>query len=217
MKLHLGCGQNYLTGYVNIDFPISEHSVQEKSVADLHRDILELRYPEKTVEEVRLHHVFEHFRRPIACALVAGWQSWLKPGGRLHIEVPDLYASAKTILSPWRSPKLKAATERHLFGSHEAGWAAHFEGYTPDLLTAMTGAYGFHKYHVQKIQWQGVYSFALIAEKNGPGLSREYCLEATKGYLSNFLVDTSDSELRMLDIWLRLYQQQVEKIWACHE
>ena len=217
MKLHLGCGQNYLAGYINIDFPISEHSIQEKSVADLHKDILDLRYPFETVEEVRLHHVFKHFKKPVACALIASWQSWIKPGGKLHIEVPDLYASAKTILSPLRSFKLKAATERHLFGSHEAAWAAHFEGYTPDLLIAMTKIYGFKKCQVLKIKWRGLHSFALIAKKEDPGLSRENCLAVTKKFLSNFLVDKSAGELKMLDVWLRLYHQQIEKTWGYRE
>ena len=34
IRLHLGCGENHLDGYVNIDFPQSSHSVQENSGAD---------------------------------------------------------------------------------------------------------------------------------------------------------------------------------------
>ena len=79
-KLHLGCGQRYLEGYVNIDFPAAEHTVQEQSVADRHADLLCLSYPAGSIDEIRLHHVFEHFDRHTACALMASWQSWLKVG-----------------------------------------------------------------------------------------------------------------------------------------
>ncbi len=62
MKLHLGCGQKYLDGYINIDYPLtSEHSVQQNSVADELANLMELRYKPGTIDEIRLHHVFEHF------------------------------------------------------------------------------------------------------------------------------------------------------------
>lgn len=63
MKLHLGCRQKYLECYININYPVSEHSIQEKSVADIHADITQLSYPLSSVDEVHRHHVFEHFTR----------------------------------------------------------------------------------------------------------------------------------------------------------
>ena len=89
MKLHLGCGQRYLDGYTNIDFPSTEHTVQTVSVADEFHNLFELLYKQKTIDEIRLHHVFEHFDRATACAFMVGWNSWLKIGGNLRIEVPD--------------------------------------------------------------------------------------------------------------------------------
>src|SRR5438477_9516222 len=98
MKLHLGCGQSYFEGYVNIDYPLSEHSVMKTSVADQFGNLFELNYAPETIEEVRLHHVFEHFTRAQACAMLASWNSWLKPGGIIHIEVPDFEKTAKAVL-----------------------------------------------------------------------------------------------------------------------
>ena len=143
MKLHLGCGQKHLKGYINIDFPISKHSIQEISMADIHTDITQLSYPLSTIDEIRLHHVFEHFTRPIAYALIAVWRHWLKTRGILHIEVPDFYKTSLLILNPFSSSRKKSIALRHLFGSHEASWAVHREGYTISRLRKMLKITGF--------------------------------------------------------------------------
>lgn len=80
LKLHLGCGDNYLAGYLNIDLPPSRQTVV-KTKADLYADIRVLDYPEGSVDEIRSHHVFEHFSRQEALKLLANWRRWLKVGG----------------------------------------------------------------------------------------------------------------------------------------
>ena len=217
MKLHLGCGQRYLEGYVNIDFPSSSHSVQEKSVADLHADILSLSYSPETIEEIRLHHVFEHFPRPIACALLASWFSWLKPGGLLHIEVPDFQRTARIILSAFSSIPKRAVAERHLFGSHEADWAVHYEGYTPSMLKTMVETFGFRVKKIKKNSWMGTFNFELMAKKNNKDISRVAFDNIASGYLKNYLLDNSVSENRLLDVWMKKYKKQLEVSWAQNE
>lgn len=212
MKLHLGCGQRYLAGYVNIDFPSSEHSVQEKSVADVHADLLALRYPAESIDEIRLHHVFEHFPRPVACALLSCWNSWLREGGIIHIEVPDFTRTARAILSPLSSLKKQAVAERHLFGSHEAHWAVHCEGYTPRLLSSMLKSAGFRLGKIRKNAWRGTYNFEVVAAKGSAPITREVQETACRTFLSNFLVD--ESEQKLLDVWMELYRAQVERSWA---
>jgi hypothetical protein len=214
MRLHLGCGQRYLKGYVNIDFPASEHSVQDKSVADLHADILTLNYPGYSVQEVRLHHVFEHFPRAIACALVSSWHSWLMQEGILRIEVPDLRRMACIVLRPFASFRMRAIAERHLFGSHEAKWAVHCEGYTPRSLAVLLESYGFDVIRTRKNQWKGTYNFETIARKGRASLSREDCVRITEEYLSNYLLDESESELRLMGIWMEAYKRQLDLSWA---
>ena len=103
MKLHLGCGETYLEGYQNIDYLPSKHTVQTKGRADEYADIRELAYAPASVEEIRLHHVFEHFTRPVALALLTAWNAWLEPGGTLRIEVPDFDRTARRVLWPLTS------------------------------------------------------------------------------------------------------------------
>jgi SAM-dependent methyltransferase len=125
LKLHLGCGEKYLEGYVNIDYPPEEHTVMAAK-ADVYQDIRTLEYDEGTVEEVRSHHLFEHFNRVEALKLLIKWRMWLKPGGRLVIETPDFEASARAYL--WAiTRRRKMMLGRHIFGSHEAGWAYHYD------------------------------------------------------------------------------------------
>lgn len=212
MKLHLGCGQRYLDSYVNIDFPTSEHSVQEASVADLHANLLELKYEIGSIEEVRLHHVFEHFPRPAACALLASWNSWLKPGGRIHIEVPDFHKTAAVMLSPFASLRKKGVAERHLFGSHEAHWAVHCEGYTCQLLVAMLRAFGFRVRKKKRSSWKGTYNIEIFGEKSSTSYSRGELETRARRYLGNFLVD--ESEEKLLDVWMEMYRNQAERSWG---
>lgn len=80
LRLHLGCGEQRLEGYVNIDYPPSEHTVQTKTGADIFADITTLNFPTHSVDEIRLHHVFEHFDRATALALLIKWHSCLKIG-----------------------------------------------------------------------------------------------------------------------------------------
>jgi hypothetical protein len=212
MKLHLGCGQRYLAGYLNIDFPPSEHSVQEKSVADQHADLLELSYALGSIGEVRLHHVFEHFPRPVAGALLASWNSWLRDDGQIHIEVPDFNRTARIIFNPFASLRKQAVAERHLFGSHEAHWAVHCEGYSSKILAAMLESFGFSIINIRRNSWRGTYNFEIIAKKSTSGATRQDFEAAARKFLTNFLVDASEEKL--LDVWMEMYRVQVERSWA---
>lgn len=125
LKLHLGCGEKYLEGYVNIDFPPSEHSVLTPKVDEYH-DIRTLQYPENSVDEIRSHHLFEHFSRTDALKLLFRWRKWLKPEGTLVIETPDFYGCAKAYTFAL-TQKRRMELGRHMLGSQEAKWAYHLD------------------------------------------------------------------------------------------
>jgi predicted SAM-dependent methyltransferase len=213
MKLHLGCGQRYFEGYVNIDYPLSEHNVQLTSVADEFADLFELNYPSATIEEVRLHHVFEHFTRAQACSMLSAWNSWLKPGGRVHIEVPDFEKTAKAVLKFMASDKAQSVGLRHIFGSQEAHWAVHYEGYTSKRLKSYLEKFGYAVTEVRQTKYLDTYNLEVIATKK-KSLTRAECVAATRSYLHGFLVAEVESEHLMLDTWMKDYEQHLSKSFS---
>ena len=214
MKLHLGCGQYHFEGYVNIDFPSSYHTVQTGSVADLLIDITTLCYPAASVSEIRLHHLFEHFSRPLACGLLACWHSWLKPSGTLRIEVPDFSRTARILLNPFSSSKQRAVAERHLFGSHEASWAVHCEGYTPAMLKQLVGCFGFKVVRMERNTWCGTCNIELYAVREGGGSDRGLAVSRADIWLRQFLLNDEAVEQRLHETWMELFVRQLDKGWA---
>lgn len=204
MKLHLGCGQYYLDGYVNIDYPDSEQSVQSNVKVDLYSDLLALKYSSSSIEEIRSHHVFEHFERSIACALLTSWNSWLVDGGILRIEVPDFEKCMKAILNPFKEQHKKSIAMRHIFGSQEAHWAIHYHGYTKKNMKEMMELFGFEITNVNQFEWNGLYNLDITAKKVKV-LSVSACREMTEVYLNQFMVDQSESEMDQLKIWMTKY------------
>jgi|SRR3954468_5988017 len=214
MKLHLGCGQYYLEGYTNIDYPSTEHTVMaNKMKVDRYADLTSLNFPLASVEEIRLHHVFEHFSRAVACALLTSWNSWLTIGGKIRIEVPDFEKTGKVALSRFSSDREKGIALRHIFGSQEAHWAIHFEGYTPASLKKMLSAFGFKPIEVVKNSHAGTYNIDITAVKE-KNLTTDEAYKAAEKYLSNYMVADVESERFMLGVWLTDFQNQLKKTIA---
>lgn len=201
LKLHLGCGETYLNGYVNIDFPPPKHTVQEISRADVYADIPRLVYPNAVVDEIRLHHVFEHFDRSTALRLLMEWYAWLKEGGRLIIETPDFHRCVEAFLrSTQANEQLKIL--RHVFGSQEAGWAIHYDGWYEAKFRLVLEAMGYRDLTFSFAEWRGTYNITVICQKSAPLKSRQEQLQAAESLLRLSLVDDSPGEERMLGIWV---------------
>ena len=111
-----------------------------------------------------------------------------------------------------RGVRGQLVAERHLFGSHEAHWAVHCEGYTTKILGKMLESFGFRVCKVRRNSWRGTYNFEIFAKKRASGLTRADCEAAARRYLANFLVD--DTEQKLLDVWMQLYRGQVGRSWG---
>jgi hypothetical protein len=222
IKLHLGCGTYYLEGYLNIDLPADQHTVS-KPRTDLIADFRTLSYEPGSVEEIRSHHVFEHFTRSQALRLLFTWRRWLRTGGTLHIETPDFDTACWYYV--FSGKKARAEISRHIFGSQEAAWANHYDGWGArkyrDVLTVL----GFTDITISKrsnsistrfnspiFNWVGllvpnaVYrrlrgnklpNITVIAKKGEGSVNEEAAL---RQLLSQYLVGTEGEEL--LAAWL---------------
>jgi hypothetical protein len=185
---------------VNIDYPPSEHTVQQTSPADELADITRLRYPSESVAEVRLHHVFEHFDRPTALRLLIDWHDWLVEDGRLVIETPDFERSARAFARRIGRGD-RGTILRHVFGSHEASWAVHWDGWYPGRYRTVLTRLGFGDLEFERSKWRGTYNVTVDARRQGGPRDREKQLIAAEQILRDSLVDDSESERRLLAEW----------------
>jgi len=202
LKLHLGCGEQHFKGYVNIDFPPSEHTVQANSVADVFADLNTLSFPQFSIDEVRSHHVLEHFDRSTALALLCKWHHWLKVGGTILVETPDFDQCIKMLNSSSYTYEQKQVTLRHVFGSHEAKWAIHCDGWYEEKFRRIFSAIGFTNISFEFIHWPGglIPSIAIRAVKKDH-LDKNILQKKAYQLLRSHMVCPAPSEEKMWRVW----------------
>ena len=112
MKLHLGCGDKKIKGYINID-------VQETPEVDLVADIMQLPYKNNSIDVIYSCCMLEHFgrnnnlkffRNTCWKDVIKYWYKLLKPGGVLYISVPDFEAVCKEYLDKGDISKILGIT-----------------------------------------------------------------------------------------------------------
>ncbi len=82
-KLHLGCGEIKIPGYINIDS-------RKTNATDIIHDIKDLSiFENDSVDEIYACHVLEHFGRFEVNDILKNWNKTLKQNGVLKIAVPD--------------------------------------------------------------------------------------------------------------------------------
>ena len=86
MKLHIGCGQKFLSGYKHLDVIPYEH-------VDYECDARELNViGDAVASEIYACHILEHVKRNEVIKVLSEWHRVLMPGGFLRIAVPDFSA-----------------------------------------------------------------------------------------------------------------------------
>lgn len=135
MKLDIGSGNQPHHGYTTIDV---EHSAHPDIVGDFRTMSF------SNIEEIRAHHLLEHFDRKEGIEVLKQWRDWLAPGGRLIVETPDLERICYFFINRqdgrWANQEW---LNHHLYGSQEAGWAYHKDGWYKEKFERVLPELGF--------------------------------------------------------------------------
>lgn len=83
LLVHLGCGQNYLSGWVNVD---ADRKDEDRIVWDLRNG---LPFPDASCSAIFSEHLIEHISRPDAIGLLRECYRVLEPGGVVRMSTPD--------------------------------------------------------------------------------------------------------------------------------
>jgi len=89
MKLNLGCGKNFIPGFVHVDLDDYPHIDYRSDVGDLSF------LSSDSAELIYASHVLEYFDTSEALSVLKEWHRVLKSGGILRIAVPDFEAIIK--------------------------------------------------------------------------------------------------------------------------
>lgn len=158
IRLNVGCGTDYRSGFLNIDGSTTLPRV------DLRLEIAPGRIPEHfeagSVDHILASDVLEHFHHWEAVALLEDFHSLLRPGGSCELRVPD----AKRIIR-----SLRMGTDRKLallFGGQDRPqgvdpamdesrrrhpeWFCHRYGWTRRSLAAELQGVGFKRVRTQR-------------------------------------------------------------------
>ena len=132
MKLHLGCGNTYLHGWVNVD-------IFSNVKADLHCDITRLPYEKGTFDTIYASHVLEHVHRHMVIATLQHWRELLKPNGVLRLAVPNFEAVCKRYRATGDLPELMGL----LYGGQNMTLNSHTIIFDEAYLTSLLIKAGF--------------------------------------------------------------------------
>lgn len=209
-RVHLGCGDVHLKGFLNVDFPPGEGVASGTGRPDLEADIRDLHCPSDSLDEIRLHHVFEHFERAVALGLLIRWYEWLSSGGRLILETPDFERCVDGFQS--RSDPEKALILRHLFGSQEAIWAHHLDGWSISRFEHVLPVLGFEIEDGQST-WSDesrlLHNVVVTATKGSQARSRADRRQAARALLRESMNGSNETEERLFRRWCNKLEQTI--------
>lgn len=149
VKLHLGCGDTYLKGWVNLDMARPGRKLDLRW--DLRRGVP---FPSGSLSAIFSEHLFEHLDLASSLDLMKECRRALRPGGIFRIGVPDLerylraYVGEDSIIEDVRPRRpTRAVALSEIFYFHE-----HRSMYDYETMAAMLREAGFA--HVERSAFQ---------------------------------------------------------------
>lgn len=132
--MNLGCGNQYLKDFVNID-------IRKDVKVDIRCDVSDLKIIEDaSVDLVYASDILEHFGWREIDSILQEWYRVLKVGGRIYIRTPDLERWANALLLNQRPPE---EVIMNLFGGQEYPENTHKSIFTKAVLKQKLEKVGF--------------------------------------------------------------------------
>lgn len=175
MKVHLGCGEVYLDGWVNVD-------ISNESAADRLDDVATLEtIADESCDIIYASHLLEHFSRLEYDNVLRIWWQKLKPGGLLRLAVPDI----ESVLAWYNGSNLDELLGI-LYGGQRDSFDYHKMGFDQESLSTKLRELGFK--NIKTWDWRATdhanaddYSQSYLPHmKKDSGLLMSLNLEATK-------------------------------------
>ena len=142
MKLHIGCGRKYLSGYKHLDVIPYEHVDFECDARKL--DI----FADKSVAEIYACHILEHVERDQVVGVLREWCRVLKAGGVIRIAVPDFEA----LMQQYMDGQPLLSFQGLLYGGQTYDYNFHHVAFDFNLLKAFLEDAGFME--IQRYDWR---------------------------------------------------------------
>jgi len=125
-----------------------EHATRtdQVCVVDCYARMDSLPYNPNSVDEIRSVQMLEHIPMSMVLPVLRHWHEILKPGGVVHVDVPDLEETARQLMAQPDEPS-KDWYYRLIFGSQKNAFAYHRNGFSPARLERYLQEAGFREIH----------------------------------------------------------------------
>lgn len=141
-KLHLGCGNRYIPGFIHIDVRKMPHIDYVTSADRLDA------FDDNSVDLIYSCHLLEHFRRGEIENVLKEWYRVLKHGGILRVAVPDF----EKIVEVYLETKDLRLVMGLLYGRQDYPENTHFGAFDYSYLTEVLTEAGFK--NIQRYDWR---------------------------------------------------------------
>lgn len=168
LRLNLGCGRHVLDGWFNVDVQRSPRASRDPEMLS---DVKKIALPDNCAVEIQAIHLWEHFYRWECDEVIVEWYRLLEVGGKLVLEMPDLFKFCQNILEGKETKKIDQLGMWGMYGdpNERDPYMCHRWGWTFSTLAPFLKQNGFTNIKECATQWHGVGRYI-----------RDFRIEATK-------------------------------------